>query len=52
MHKWLLLLGLAAVLAALMIAGGQAVLAHETLRANAALARIVITIPLAAAVRL
>ncbi len=52
MRNWVLLLGLAAVLAALIMAGGQAVLAHETLRANAALARSVITIPLAAVVRL
>jgi hypothetical protein len=49
---WVLLLGLAAVLAALVIAGGQGLLAGETLRANASLAGELFTIPLAATVRL
>jgi hypothetical protein len=47
-----LLLGLAAVLVALLMAGGESLLAHEGLRANAALAGELITIPLAAATRL
>jgi hypothetical protein len=45
-------LGLAAVLVALIMAGGENVLAHEGLRANAALAKEIITIPLAASMRL
>jgi hypothetical protein len=45
-------MGLAAVLAALLIAGGQAHLAHEAAHANANLAGGVFTIPLAAVVRI
>lgn len=52
MRNWVLLLGLAAVFVALVMAGGQNVLAHDGLRANAALAREIITIPLAASMRL
>ncbi len=51
MRIWALLLGLAAVLAALLIAGEQALIAHEAARANADLAGGVFTIPLAAVVR-
>jgi hypothetical protein len=49
---WVLLLGLAAVLAALLIAGEQALIAHDVARANAHLAGGVFTIPLAAIVRI
>ena len=52
MLKWVLLLGMAAVLAALVIAGGQALLAHDLARANATLAGGLFTIPLAAVVKL
>jgi len=51
-RKWVLLLGLAAVFAALVIAGGEALLADRPVRANAALGRGVYTIPLAAAISL
>jgi hypothetical protein len=47
-----LLLGLAAVLVALIMAGGQGVLAHAGLNAHAAMAKEIITIPLAASMRL
>jgi hypothetical protein len=43
---------LAAVFAALLIAGGQALIAHEAVRANANLAGGVFSIPLAAVVRI
>jgi hypothetical protein len=49
---WVLLLGLAAVLAALLMAGGQAVLTHGVAHANATLAGGLFTIPLAAVVKL
>lgn len=52
MRIWVLLLGLAAVLAALVMAGGQAVITHGVANANAALAGGVLTIPLAAFVEL
>ena len=52
MRNWVLLLGLAAVLVALVMAGGESVLAHEGLRANATMAKEIITIPLAASMRL
>ena len=52
MRNWVLLLGLAAVLVALVMAGGEGVLAHEGLRAHAAVAKEIITIPLAASMRL
>ncbi len=58
MRNWVLLLGLAAVLVALVMAGGEGVLAQEGLRvqvglrAHAAMAREIITIPLAASMRL
>ena len=52
MRNWVLLLGIAAVLAALVMAGAEAVLAEQALRANATLAGEVFTIPLAAAIRL
>ncbi|MDE3175358.1 MAG: hypothetical protein KGM15_04520 [Pseudomonadota bacterium] len=52
MRIWVLLLGLAAVLAALIIAGGQAVITQGVAHANAALAGGLITIPLAANVEL
>jgi hypothetical protein len=45
-------MGLAAVLAALLMAGGQALIAHEAANANASLAGGVFTIPLAAIVRI
>lgn len=45
-------MGLAAVLAALLIASGQALIAHEVAHANARLAGGVFTIPLAAMVRI
>jgi len=48
---WVLLLGLAAVLAALLMAGGQSLIAHEAAGANASLAGGVFSIPLAAVVR-
>jgi hypothetical protein len=46
------LFGLAAVLAALLMACGQSGLSDEALRANASLAGNLFTIPLAASVRL
>jgi hypothetical protein len=49
---WVLLIGLAAVLAALLIAGAQAQIADEAARANVALAGGIYTIPLAAFVRI
>ena len=52
MRNWVLLLGLAAVFVALVIAGAQNVLAHEALRAHAALAKEIFTIPLAASMRI
>ncbi len=39
MQSWALLAGLAAILAALVLAGGQARVADRIMRANAALAR-------------
>ena len=51
-RNWILLLGLAAVLVALVMAGGEGVLAQEGLRVHAAVAREIITIPLAASMRL
>jgi hypothetical protein len=45
-------MGLAAVLAALLIAGGQALIADDVARANATLASGVFTIPLAAIVQI
>ncbi len=52
MRIWVLLLGLAAVLAALLMAGGQSVITHGFAHANAALAGGLVTIPLAAVVEL
>ncbi|HXT07754.1 MAG TPA: hypothetical protein VN715_12555 [Roseiarcus sp.] len=52
MRSWVLLLGLAAVFAALVMAGGQSVLAHDALRTHAALAKEIFTIPLAASMRM
>lgn len=52
MRNWGLLLGLAAVLAALVIAGGDTVLAGHALPAGATLVKEVFTIPLAATVKL
>ena len=52
MRNWVMLLGLAVVFAALLIAGGQSVITHGVVHANAALAGGLFTIPLAAAVRL
>ena len=52
MLNWVLLLGLAAVFAALVIAFGETVLAEQAAHANAALAGGLYSIPLAAAVRL
>jgi len=49
---WVLLVGLAAVLAALLIAGGEALLADDAARGHATLAGGVYTIPLAAALRI
>jgi len=51
-RSWVLLLGLAAVFAALVMAGGQSVLAHDALRTHAALAKEIFTIPLAASMRM
>jgi hypothetical protein len=51
-RKWVLLLGLAAVFAALVIAGAEALLADRPVRANAKLGGGVYTIPLAAAISL
>ncbi len=51
LRNWFLLLGVAAVLAALVLAGAEAVLTEQAARANATLAGQVFTIPLAAAVR-
>jgi hypothetical protein len=51
-RNWVLLLGLASVLVALVMAGGEGVLAQDALRAHAALAKEIITIPLAASMRL
>ena len=51
MRTWVLLLGLAAVLAALVLASGHAFVTEETVRANATLAGELFTIPLAASVR-
>jgi len=48
---WTLWLGLAAVLAAFVLAGGDAMLAHQGLSAKAHMAGQFFTIPLAASVR-
>ena len=50
MRNWVLLFGLAFVLAALLMACGQALLADHVARANSALAGGVFSIPLAAAI--
>lgn len=52
MRIWLLLLALAAVLAALAIAGVEALIYEEACRANATLAGGIFSIPLAAAIRI
>ena len=52
MRIWFLLIGLAAVLAALLIAGAEAQIADEAARANATLAGGIYTIPLSALVRI
>ena len=52
MRNWVLLIGLAAVLAALLIAGAEAQIADQAARANVALAGGIYTIPLAAFVRI
>jgi len=52
MLGWVMFLGLLAIMAALLLAGGQAVVADHATPANARLAGEVFTIPLAAAVRL
>jgi hypothetical protein len=52
LRNWVILLGLAVVLAALLMACGQSVLTDQALRANAALAGNLFTIPLAASVKL
>jgi hypothetical protein len=49
---WVLLLGLAAVLAALALAGAEAVITEQAHYANAKLAGGVFSIPLAAVIRL
>jgi hypothetical protein len=51
LRNWVLLLGLAAVLSALVLASGHDVVTEAALRANASLAGEIFTIPLAATVR-
>jgi hypothetical protein len=51
LRKWVVLVGLTAVFAACAVAGIEALLAHDVVRATAILAGGIFTIPLAASIR-